>query len=346
MPKKINLVFEDDVFERLVELKGSKTYAKVVSDLVMRMSNHGILDEEDTGAVDDRSAEILEVSSEKLLSILNAINDRFALFTGYGERLENLERALEGLTEIADSIERTAFDNKENFDKLKNTFLAIQERIEGIDTPAMTSGGNSEAVSGFLQNGSITNSEVDFEQFEFACPNCDGTVDENDFFCRWCAMQLSDADQCNQSSGYYENYVEQNRTMNGTQYQNTGGSNFVRETEWNYDKIDRDKPPTGPPPGWNSSRVQLDSNGRPVCPECREAMLYVDDYGRWFCEICWYYAPRDFLQGNGKTSDKVPGKKLVQKERRIVDKRDVNKRKWNSKKIGELPLFRKKRDKR
>ena len=71
-------------------------------------------------------------------------------------------------------------------------------------------------------------------------------------------------------------------------------------------------------------------------------MTYVNDYERWFCEVCWYYAPHDFLRpiGGGEEKDSTV------KVRKRPTGRKVNNRKWNSKKISELPLFKKKRDRR
>ena len=346
MPKKINMVFEDDVFEKLAELKGSQTYSKFVSDLVLQTANRNISDEENVKVDNNGSAEVLEVSSEKLLSILNAINERFALFVGYEERFENIERAVEGLTVVADSIERIVFDNKENFEELKNPIHAIQEEFGRMDTPHMVSAGTQKGITDSSASGSSPRSEEDFETFEFACPSCDGTVDENDYFCRWCAVQLADDEQANQSSGYYDNYGKQERAIPQAQYQRPVGSDVVQDAEWKYDITDRNDPPSGPPTGWNGSKVLLDPTGRPICPKCLEAMIFVEDYERWFCEVCWYYAPSDFLRGNRNGSLQPPTRKLVQKERQIVDTRKDNKRKWNSKKIGDLPLFKKKRDKR
>ena len=322
MPKKINLVFKDGVFEILTKLKGDETYAQYISDLIGEKNARNLSADEE-----EKQSEVPEVSSEKLLSILNAINDRFSLFTAMADRLENVERALEGLAEITDSLERTAFENKESIESIKNPLNLFQKYMKDNITET-----NVEKLS-----------SPDEEGYEFACPQCDGTVDENDGFCRWCAYQLMDeAEGMNGQTDYHPDHND-GRSWDSPDNFHLPPSESDARSEWSYDIADRQNPPSGPPPGWDEDKVRVDSSGRPICPICLESMIFVHDYERWFCESCWYYAPSDFMRPVMSEFDETEPK-------RTFHRGDPNskrpKKKWDSKKLSDLPLFKKKRDRR
>ena len=332
MPKKINLVFKDEVFEVLTKLKGNDTYAQYMSNLIGNENERSL-----SGSEEDE-APVLEVSSEKLLSILNAINERFSLFTVMGDRLENVERALEGLAEIADSLERTAFENKESIESMKNPFNTFQDFMkENIKSGSVKQPSTSDGLQG--EDGT----KAGEEGYEFACPQCDGTVDENDCFCRWCAYQLMDeAGEMKAGTDYYPDYEDGSSQTPSDEYHRPPSERDSR-SEWTYDITDKQHPPSGPPPGWDGDNVRVDSSGRPICPICLESMTFVHDYERWFCESCWYYAPSNFMRPVMSEFDETEPKRTASGR----DARPVRSRKkWDSKKLSDLPLFKKKRDRR
>jgi len=347
MPKKINLVFEDAVFEKICQLKKKEGYAKYISQLV---DDRFKSTQKKDGEGENGEAEVLQVSSEKLLSILNAINDRFTNITGLGERMENLERASEGLAEVVDSIERIAFENKEYIEKLKIAQEAILERFDIMIQNDFSSPTHNKGVQGmtdFPGAGNIgsagTTPDIDYE---FACPQCDGTVDENDYYCRWCTYALSEGgeDQRRDYTDHHErpgSAVKANYDYDARISSAPGGN--ARPGEWTYDLDDRFNPPTGPPPGWNSENIQIDGSGKPVCPFCLNSMTFVLDYDRWFCEPCWYYAPADFMVSKSIEPVGSQGKPAPKKKMPVLTKKKKN---WKNKKLGELPLFKKKRDRK
>ncbi len=328
MPKKINLVFKDGVFEILTKLKGDETYAQYISDLIGEKNARNLSADEE-----EKQSEVPEVSSEKLLSILNAINDRFSLFTAMADRLENVERALEGLAEITDSLERTAFENKESIESIKKPLDLFQNymtdnitesNLENISSPDVLHGGHGTAG--------------DEEGYEFACPHCDSTVDENDCFCRWCAYQLMDETEGTSGEAKYHSDHKVEGSWDSPDNFHLPPSESDARSEWSYDIADRQNPPSGPPPGWDEDKVRVDSSGRPICPICLESMIFVHDYERWFCESCWYYAPSDFMRPVMSEFDETGSRKTFHRGD-TGSKRP--KKKWDSKKLSDLPLFKK-----
>ena len=349
MPKKINIIFDDSIFEKLCQMKKKETYAKYLSQLVDDRFESMQKSEGENGA-DNGEAEVLQVSTKKLLSILNAINDRFTYITGLGDRMENLERALEGQAEVMESIERTAFENKECIGELKITQKAILEKFDNLQQNDISStlphagdahGVKNPPVAGIEDSSRITPST----DYEFACPKCDGTVDENDDYCQWCDYQLSEGEDNGRD---YNAHHEHPGSAANSKYdyasrEKSAVPGNARSGKWKYDIDDSFYPPSGPPSGWDGENIQIDSSGKPICQFCIDSMTFVQEYERWFCEACWYYAPSDFMVSKsiepmGRGNKPAPKKKIP-----IVAKKRNN---WKNRKLGELPLFKKKKDRR
>jgi hypothetical protein len=350
MPKKISVIFDDAIFEKLCQLKKKETYAKYIAQLVD--SRFDSTQKNDGGEESENpDAEMLQVSSTKLLSILNAINDRFTYITGLCDRMENLERAMEGLAEGVDSIERTAFENKESIGKMKFAQESILEKFDNTyhndisSTPLYNRDG--QAVKNSQVTGSIDSTGLTPDMdYEFACPHCDETVDENDDYCRWCSFCLSEGGEDVKRD--YNAHHEHPESGGNAKYDYGGReppivNGNARSGDWGYDLDDNFYPPSGPPSGWNSYNIKIDGNGKPVCPFCIESMTFVQEYERWFCDPCWYYAPSDFMISKSIESIGTKGKFAPKKKKSVLSKKKKN---WKKKKLGELPIFKKKRDRR
>ncbi len=348
MPKKINVIFDDTVFEKLSKLKKKETYAKYLAELVEDRFETQQNEEGGNGS-GDIEAEVLQVSSKKLLSILNAINDRFTYITGLGDRMENLERASEGLAEVMDSIERTAFENKDRIEKIAQATIVQWFGASSQEDFSYGEPGNKDPNSLKKSPGidSIESSSGSkYMDYEFACPHCDGTVDENDDYCRWCSFCLSEGGE-DQSSNLHPHHehpgLPSEDEYNYGARKPSGIPGNTRSGEWDYDLEDRFNPPSGPPSGWDNDNIQIDGSGKPICPFCLESMIFVQEYKRWFCEPCWYYAPSDFMVSRGSEPAGSQRRSISKKKIPASAKKGKN---WKNRKLGELPLFKKKKDRR
>lgn len=341
MAKKINLIFDEDVFQRMKESKGEETFAEYLSGLVLEAGD----EQGDVGegvGTDDDGGESLSVSSEKLFGILNAINERFNYFSQLTGRIENLERAVEVLSQSVESGERAAFEGREGVERMKELLAHLGTRWEVMDGSGPSSDASQDPATDPREHKGYDNYETypeEEEEFEFGCPNCDGSVDENDYFCRWCSFQLVEGES---TVAFRDQYY---RESDNSPYA-AGSAPYDKGTErdnsgFSWESGERVPPSSRPPPEWDDRKVELDSSGCPICPKCIQSMTYVSEYERWFCEVCWYYAPLDYLRQSSGVSREEKGTRSL---RRPDGRKGDPNRKWDSKKLGELPLFRKKRD--
>lgn len=296
--------------------------------------------------------EVLSVSSEKLLSILDAINDRLTNLKDFIEQSDEMSGVLDSLVRNVDNLEQILFDNNETLEELAEKIENLRNEVgdrEGVDDIT----GETGPGSGIPDN--------------FRCPRCSGPIERSDAFCRWCGLEghkdlRPDRDRAMFRDGYYrESYPSEDRggpesmpvgeRYFSTQVEGTrpeifenGGREYGTSTRDN-DGIDRSELPSGPPPDWSSRDVGIDGSGKPVCPFCHQSMEYISEYERWFCEPCWYYAPSDFMIAETKGADKEEKtikKKIFNtgKDRRDSSRGKRRKKRKKRKKIGDLSLFK------
>ena len=234
MPKKINIIFQDYVFNRMKEMKGDESFSEFISSLIEEKGREAVSsDDQDKGVGGPEEA--LTVSSEKLFSILNAINERFTYLTQLSDRIDNLERAVEGLTRVTESVERTAFENRDAVEGMRAPISLIGEKLSDTGERGTLAGGSGTFEMGADNAASNSNEggmNPDIDDYEFACPNCDGTVEENDYFCKWCAFQLVEGVSTAAFREQYYNEPTQEVAQEDVRQTGYGGAADPMDSEW------------------------------------------------------------------------------------------------------------------